>query len=73
MNVAEGNDVLILQLLEIGSALAANADAGDVQLLAGWNLARSAQDMAGNDGDAGSRHGRSAEEVTARERWRLGS
>ena len=56
----------LLDLLEVPAALAADADAGDVQLLAGRRVARAPEHAAGNHGDRGRR--RNAEETAARGR-----
>src|SRR5205085_9692106 len=69
IDIAQGDDLDIVflgSLLQIFSALAAHADAGDADDLAGRDLAE-AEDVAGDDGD--SREGRrgSAEHFSPRD------
>ena len=51
VHVAQGHDVLAGDLLDVPAALAADAHAGDVQLLAWWRLAGPAKHVPRNDHD----------------------
>lgn len=66
VDVADGNDVFAAELFEIDSALAANADAGNVEFFAGRSFSVEAEDVAGNDHEGGGGDGCGAEEGSAR-------
>ena len=68
VHVAEGDDVLRLHLAEVGEALAADADAGDVELLAGGRGAAEAEDVGLDREEGGRCAGAASEEPAARKR-----
>lgn len=47
--VAQSDNVFAAELFEIDTALAADADAGDVELFAGWDFSIKAENVAWND------------------------
>jgi len=51
----------VSRFLQVGSSHAADADAGDVESLAGRDVAGAAEDVAGDDGE--SARGRCGEEM----------
>ena len=65
IDIAEGNDIFGEGgIVQIARALAAHADAGDIEFFGGRGIARAAQDVAGDDGDGG-RNGSGGEKHTA--------
>ncbi len=70
IDVAQRDDVLAGEVVQIRSALPADADAGDTDLLAGRGLAALRNHMAGHD-HHGCRAGRRSYELSTRNHWFL--
>ena len=73
IHIAQGDDVLALHLAEVVRALAADADAGKVELLVGGGRAAQAQHAAGHHHEGGGGKGGAAQELAAGEVGVVGS
>src|SRR5436190_16036636 len=65
VDVAEGNNVFVFELGDVMAALAAQADAGQVEFLIGGDGPIQSQDAAGNDLKGGRAESRARQKATA--------
>src|SRR6202041_41655 len=71
IHIAKSHDILTGEIDEVGAAHAANADARDIQRVAGWNES-AAKHVPGNDGDDSRGRGGFGQKRAARDRFRRG-
>src|SRR3954470_9014160 len=67
VDIAQGDDVLAVQLFDIFPSLAANPNASNIQPLTRCSGSVQAEDRAGDNAESGGSQGRRAKKLAARE------